>query len=433
MTSVVPPGILMPDLAQGTSPEINPWTMALTQLQGAARRLQLDPGIHARLANCQRELTVHFPVRMDDGSVQIFTGYRVQHSLARGPAKGGLRFSPAVSIDEVRALAMWMTWKSALVGLPYGGAKGGVICDPHQLSSNELEHLTRRFATELAILVSPDKDIPAPDVGTDSRVMAWFMDTYSMHVGHSEPGVVTGKPVSIGGSEGRADATGRGVAYCARWATDKLGMQLAGSSVVVQGFGNVGGVAARLLHEQGCKVVAVSDIAGGIYNPNGIDIRALRLYQQEHSSIEGFPGTSRVSNQELLELPCDVLVPAAIEGQITTSNAGRLRCKLIIEGANGPTTPDADRILAKRGITVFPDILCNSGGVIVSYFEWVQDLQNFFWAEDEVNERLRRIMGKAFEAVWERTQIAQVSLRDAALDVAVSRVAEALTARGLYP
>jgi glutamate dehydrogenase (NAD(P)+) len=407
--------------------------MALTQLDGAARRLQIDPAIHARLANCQRELTVHFPVRMDDGTVRIFTGYRVQHSLARGPAKGGLRFSPAVSLDEVRALAMWMTWKCALVGLPYGGAKGGVICDPHQLSRSELEHLTRRLATELAVMVSPDKDIPAPDVGTDSQVMAWFMDTYSMHAGHSEPGVVTGKPVSIGGSEGRADATGRGVAFCTRWATERLGMPLAGSNVVVQGFGNVGGVAARLLHEQGCRVVAVSDIAGGIYNLKGIDIRALRLYRQEHGSIAGFPGTTTVSNGELLELPCDVLVPAAVEGQITAQNAGRLRCKLIAEGANGPTTPDADTILAERGITAIPDILSNAGGVIVSYFEWVQDLQNFFWAEDEVNERLRKIMGRAFDAVWERAQLASVSLREAALDVAVSRVAEALTVRGLYP
>jgi glutamate dehydrogenase (NAD(P)+) len=433
MTSVVPPGSAQPSGAQSSAPAINAWEMAQTQLDGAAKRLQIDPAIHARLAACQRELTVHFPVRMDDGTVRIFTGYRVQHSLARGPAKGGLRFSPAVGIDEVRALAMWMTWKCALVGLPYGGAKGGVICDPHTLSLGELEHLTRRFATELAILVSPDTDIPAPDVGTDSRVMAWFMDTYSMHVGHSAPGVVTGKPVSIGGSEGRADATGRGVAFCARWASEKMGMHLAGASVVVQGFGNVGSVAARLLHEQGCKVVAVSDIAGGIYNPQGIDVRALRLYYQEHGSIAGFPGTKKVSNEELLELPCDVLVPAAIEGQITTENAGRLRCKLLAEGANGPTTPDADAILKERGVTVVPDILCNSGGVIVSYFEWVQDLQNFFWAEDEVNERLRRIMQRAFDAVWERAQMAQVSLREAALDVAVARVAEALTARGLYP
>ena len=433
MTSVAPPGVSRREAAHGAAPQMNAWEMALTQLDGAARRLQLDPAIHARLGHCQRELTVHFPVRMDDGSVCIFTGYRIQHSLARGPAKGGLRFAPTVSVDEVRALAMWMTWKSALVGLPYGGAKGGVVCDPKQLSSSELEHLTRRFATELSILISPEKDIPAPDLGTDARIMAWFMDTYSMHVGHSEPGVVTGKPLAIGGSEGRADATGRGVAFCARWAAERLGMQLAGSSVVVQGFGNVGGVAARLLREQGCKVVAVSDVSGGIYNPKGIDVRALRLFSQEHGSIAGFPGTSAVTNRELLELPCDVLVPAAVEGQITAENAGRLRCKLIAEGANGPTTPEADKILAERGVTVVPDILCNSGGVIVSYFEWVQDLQNFFWAEDEVNERLRRIMQRAFEAVWERAEMADITLREAALDVAVSRVAEALTARGLYP
>lgn len=411
----------------------NPWQMALEQLAGAASRLQLDPAIHARLAVCQRELTVNFPVRMDDGAVRIFTGYRVQHSLARGPAKGGLRYSLGVSVDEVRALAMWMTWKSAVVGLPYGGAKGGVICNPRDLTAGELERLTRRFATELSVLVSPGKDIPAPDVGTDSRVMAWFMDTYSMHAGHSEPGVVTGKPVSIGGSEGRVEATGRGVMLCARWAMERRKMALAGSRVVIQGFGNVGGVAARLLHEMGCMIVGVSNVAGGIYNPDGIDIRALRLYEQEHGDIAGFPGTQSVSNSELLELPCDVLIPAAIEGQITGQNAGQLRCQLIVEAANGPTTPEADRILAARGIVVVPDILCNAGGVIVSYFEWVQDLQFFFWAEDEVNERLRKIMSRAFDTLWERASSHGVLLREAALDIAVTRVAEALSARGLYP
>ena len=407
--------------------------MALQQLDAAAKRLQLDPDIHARLATCQRELTVNFPVRMDDGSVRMFTGYRIQHSLARGPAKGGLRYSIHVSQDEVRALAMWMTWKCAVVGLPYGGAKGGVICDPKTLSERELEALTRRFASELAVLVSPQKDIPAPDIGTDSRVMAWFMDTYSMHVGNSVPGVVTGKPVSIGGSEGRVEATGRGVALCTRWAAEKLNLSLLDASVVVQGFGNVGSVAARLLHEYGTKVVAVSDVSGGVYNPGGIDVRALRLYYQEHGSISGFPGTQPVSNAELLELPCDVLVPAAIEGQITSQNASRLRCKVIAEGANGPTTPEADDVLRQRGIVVIPDILCNAGGVIVSYFEWVQDIQQFFWAEDEVNERLRRILGKAFTTVWEKAEISAQPMRDAALDLGIQRVAEALTVRGLYP
>jgi glutamate dehydrogenase (NAD(P)+) len=407
--------------------------MALSQLDASARRLQLDPYIHSRLRTCQRELTVHFPVRMDDGAIRMFTGYRVQHSLARGPAKGGLRYSPGVSLDEVRALAMWMTWKCALVGLPYGGAKGGVDCDPRTMSAGELERLTRRFATELSVLVSPDKDIPAPDIGTNPQIMAWFMDTYSMHQGHSEPGVVTGKPVSIGGSEGRLEATGRGVAFCVHWAAERLGLDLAGAKVVVQGFGNVGSVAARLLHELGAKVIAVSEAAGGIHNPNGIDIRSLRLYAQEHGSVAGFPGTTPVSNAELLELPCDVLVPAAVEGQITEANAGRLRCKLIAEGANGPTTPEADAILAERGITVIPDILCNAGGVVVSYFEWVQDLQFFFWAEDEVNDRLRRIMGRAFNALWERAEMTKLTLREAALDIAISRVAEALTVRGLYP
>ncbi|HEX2186097.1 MAG TPA: Glu/Leu/Phe/Val dehydrogenase [Chloroflexota bacterium] len=407
--------------------------MALRQLEGAAARLQLDPGIHARLGACQRELTVHFPVRMDDGTVRVFTGYRVQHSLARGPAKGGLRYAMAVSLDEVRALAMWMTWKCALFNLPYGGAKGGVICDPKALSPAELENLTRRFATELAIMVSPERDIPAPDVGTNPQIMAWFMDTYSMHRGHSEPGIVTGKPVAIGGSEGRVEATGRGVAYCTRLAAERLNLPIVGSRVVVQGFGNVGSVAARLLHELGCKVVAVSDYRGGVYNPAGLDLRALRLYVQEHGALSGFAGAEVVTNAELLELPCDILVPAAVEGQITAENAPRLRCKLVAEGANGPTTPDADLILAERGITVLPDIFCNAGGVIVSYFEWVQDLQQLFWAEDEVNERLRRIMGRSFGVLWERAEAAHLTLREAALELAVSRVAEALTVRGLYP
>ena len=431
MTSVAPPTPRA--TAAGDPPSPNPWEMALHQLDGAARRLQLDPGIHVRLAHCQRELTVNFPVKMDDGSIRIFTGYRFHHNLARGPVKGGLRYAPYVNVDEVRALAMWMTWKCAVVGLPYGGAKGGVICDPKQLSLGELERLTRRFASELAILISPEKDIPAPDVGTDARIMGWFMDTYSMDVGHSVPGVVTGKPVAIGGSEGRVEATGRGVALCTRWATERLHMHLEGCRVVVQGFGNVGSVAARILHESGAKVVAVSDVSGGIHNPDGIDIRALRLYQQEHGSIAGFQGTRPVDNAELLELECEVLVPAAVEGQIRADNAGRLRCKILAEGANGPTTPDADAILRERGITVIPDILCNAGGVIVSYFEWVQDLQQFFWAEDEVNERLRRILGRAFDVLWERAEVAEQPLRDAALDLAVQRVAEALTVRGLYP
>lgn len=432
MASVAPPRTA-PRPAAPAGPAPNPWEMALRQLNESAARLKIDPAIHQRLSTCQRELTVHFPVRMDDGTVRIFTGYRVQHSLARGPAKGGLRYASTVSLDEVRALAMWMTWKCALVGLPFGGAKGGVVCDPKQLSAGELERLTRRFATELSVLMSPDKDIPAPDIGTNAQVMAWFMDTYSMHVGHSEPGVVTGKPVSIGGSEGRAEATGRGVAYCTRWAAERLGLSLAGASVVVQGYGNVGSIAARQLHDLGCKVVAVSEVSGGIYNPAGIDQRALRLYHQEHGTVAGFPGTQAITNQELLELPCDVLIPAAVEGQITAQNAPRLRCKLIAEGANGPTTPDADEILAQRGIVVVPDILCNAGGVIVSYFEWVQDLQNFFWTEDEVNDRLRRLMGRAFEEVWERAETARTTLRAAALDTAIARVAEALTVRGLYP
>ncbi len=433
MSSVAPAGATSAPTLSASGPAPNPWAMALRQLDEAATRLQVDPGVRARLSACQRELTVNFPVRMDDGSLRVFTGYRVQHNLARGPAKGGLRYAQHVSLDEVRALAMWMTWKCALVGLPYGGAKGGVICDPRALTPGELERLTRRFATELAVLVSPEKDIPAPDIGTDGQVMAWFMDTYSMHRGYSQPGVVTGKPVSIGGSEGRLEATGRGVAFCARQAAERRHIPLAGGAVVIQGFGNVGGVAARLLNEIGSRIIAVGDAQGGVYDPDGLDVRALRLYAQEHGGVAGFPSATPISNADLLELECDVLVPAAIEGQITAANAGRLRCKLIAEGANGPTTPDADLILAQRGITVVPDILCNAGGVIVSYFEWVQDLQQLFWAEDEVNVRLRRIMGRSFDAMWERAEASQQTLRQAALDIAVARVAEAINVRGLYP
>ena len=411
----------------------NIWAVAQQQFDQAAEKLDLDPGLRRVLRVPKRELTVHFPVTMDDGHVEVFTGYRVQHNLSRGPAKGGIRYHQDVTLDEVRALAMWMTWKCAVVNIPYGGGKGGVIVDPKQLSKRELEGLTRRFTTEISPLIGPDRDIPAPDVNTNAQTMAWIMDTYSMHNGYTISGVVTGKPVAIGGSEGRVEATGRGVALCTRWATERLHMHLDQCRVVVQGFGNVGSVAARILHESGATIVALSDVSGGIYNPSGIDVRAMRLYQQEHGSIAGFPGTTAVSNADLLELECEVLVPAAVEGQIREDNAGRLRCKILAEGANGPTTPAADAILRERGITVIPDILCNAGGVIVSYFEWVQDLQQFFWAEDEVNERLRRILGRAFDELWDRAEVAEQPLRDAAMDVAVQRVAEALTVRGLYP
>nr|BBH93483.1 glutamate dehydrogenase [Thermogemmatispora argillosa] len=412
---------------------LNPYEVAVAQFDEAAEMLGLSQAMRAILRKPKRELIVNFPVRMDNGDVQMFTGYRVQHNINRGPAKGGIRFSPDVSLDEVRALAMWMTWKCAVVGIPFGGAKGGVVCDPHKLSRSELERLTRRYATEISILIGPNSDIPAPDMNTNPQIMAWIMDTYSMHRGYSVPEVVTGKPLSIGGSEGRLEATARGVQVVTREALLSLGMQLEGARVVIQGFGNVGGNSARLLQSLGCKIVGLSDISGGVYNPNGIDVmRALR-YSQEHGGLRGLPDSEQVTNQELLELPCDVLIPAALENQLTAQNAPRVKARLIIEAANGPTTPEADRIFQDRGITVVPDILANAGGVTVSYFEWVQDLQRFFWSEDEINQRLERIMVRSFQAVKERAERQRTSLRMGAYLLAVARVAEATEARGIYP
>jgi len=419
-----------PGMAQG---QVNPYDMALQQFDHVVDLLKLDPGVADILRHPQRELIVHFPVRMDDGSVRVFTGFRVHHNIARGPAKGGLRFDKAVNIDEVRALAMWMTWKCAVVGIPFGGAKGGVICDPKSLSMPELERLTRRFATEISVLMSPDRDIPAPDVNTNAQVMAWIMDTYSMHAGHSVAAVVTGKPLAVGGSEGRADATGRGVLYTIQEAVRRAGKSLDGMTAVVQGFGNVGSVSARLLIESGAKVVAISDSKGGVYNPNGLDIKNLMRHKQEQGTLEGFRDSERVTNEELLELPCDVLVPAAYENQITALNAPRIKAHWIAEGANGPTTPDADAILHDRGAVVLPDILCNAGGVTVSYFEWVQDLQEFFWDETEINGKLQRIMVKAFDSIETAQDHHRCDMRTAAYIVGVSRVAEAIQTRGIYP
>jgi glutamate dehydrogenase (NAD(P)+) len=370
---------------------------------------------------------------MDDGSVQIFTGYRVHHSSVLGPTKGGIRYAPQVDLDEVRALAMWMTWKCALMHLPYGGAKGGVAVDPLTLSRGELERLTRRYATEIAVLMGPQRDIPAPDVGTNDQIMAWIMDTYSMHAGHSIPAVVTGKPVSIGGSAGRREATGRGVMITAREAARRWELPFAGARVVVQGFGNVGSVAASLLHDQGCRIIAVSDIYGGVVNPDGLDPRAILQYVHDTGRVPGFRGGEAIGNETLLELPCDILVPAAIEGQITGANASRIQTKLIVEGANGPTTPDADEILTARGVLVVPDILANAGGVIVSYFEWVQDLSSLFWSEEEINARLEPIMMGAFDRVAAAAREREVDLRTAAMVTAVQRVADALMTRGIYP
>ena len=413
---------------------VNPYDVAVAQFDEAAELLGLSQAMRAILRKPKRELIVNFPVRMDNGDVEMFTGYRVQHNINRGPAKGGIRFSPEVSLDEVRALAMWMTWKCAVVGIPFGGAKGGVICDPHQMSRSELERLTRRYATEISILIGPDSDIPAPDMNTNPQIMGWIMDTYSMHQGYSVPAVITGKPLAIGGSEGRLEATARGVLVVTREAMKDLGMIPGECSVVIQGFGNVGSISARLLHDElNCKIVAISDISGGVYNANGIDVHRALRYSKEHSSLRGLPDTEPVTNTQLLELPCDVLIPAALENQLTARNATRIKARLIIEAANGPTTPEADRIFNDRGLTVVPDILANAGGVTVSYFEWVQDLQRFFWAEREINSQLESIMVRSYEAVRRKAEEQDSNLRMGAYLLAVARVAEATEIRGVYP
>ncbi len=406
---------------------------ALAQFDRAADHLDLAPETRAILRVPKREWTVNFPVSMDDGHVEVFTGYRVQHNMARGPAKGGIRFHPATDLDEVRALAMWMTWKCALVNVPFGGAKGGVTVDPRKLSQNELQHVTRRFATELQGVIGPEIDIPAPDVGTNAQTMAWIMDTVSMHAGYTVPGVVTGKPVGLGGSEGRADATGRGVMFTAQRALREAGMDMNGATVAVQGFGNVGEAAARLIHEQGGKLVAITDVGGGVANPNGLDPAALKLRLSEHGTIAGAPGTEPIDNAGLLSADVDLLVLAALEGQITANNADAVRARVIAEGANGPVTPDADPILADRGIVSVPDILCNSGGVIVSYFEWVQNLQSFAWPADQVAERLRQVINGAYDEVSAMRQRDGIDARLAAQAIAVARVAEATQIRGRYP
>ena len=407
---------------------------ALHQLAGAVQQLGLDDGLHALLATPRRSLTVAVPLRRDDGTLQVLQGYRVQHNLSRGPAKGGIRFHPATDLDEVRALAMWMTWKCALIGIPYGGAKGGVAVDPRLLSRNELERVTRRYASEILPIIGPEKDIPAPDVGTDEQTMAWIMDTYSIHQGYTVTGVVTGKPVSLGGSEGRSGATSRGLLYAAFCALKERGVDPRSVSVAVQGFGKVGGLAAQYLHDAGCKVVAVSDVKGGIYNAKGLNPAALiRHLRTGAESVVGYPGTDAITNEELIELDVDLLLPAALEGVIHEGNADRVRARFVVEGANGPTTPDGDAILEARGVTVVPDILANSGGVAVSYFEWVQDLQAYFWSEDEVNDRLKAIMEKAYAQVSALALERGVSLRTAAQMIGVGRVAEAHQTRGLYP
>ncbi len=414
-------------------PVTNPLDTAIAQFEAAADRLNLDSGLRLMLGVCKRELTTNFPVQMDDGSTKVFTGYRVQHNLARGPAKGGIRYHPAVSLDEVRALAMLMTWKSAVVNLPYGGAKGGVMVDPKALSLAELENLTRRYATEISILIGPSQDIPAPDMGTDERIMAWIMDTISMHRGYTEAGVVTGKPISVGGTVGRKGATGRGILYLIRELSREHRIPLDGATVAVQGFGNVGGVAATLLADEGARIVGLSDSSGCLYNGKGLDVQTLWRRKREGASLSDMGGGDRLNGEELLSLPVDFLVPAALAGQITAQTARHVRAKLIVEGANGPTTPEGDAVLAEKQVVVVPDILANTGGVIVSYFEWVQDLQFFFWEEDEVRERLHKAITRAYREVCALAEKESVSLREAAMLLAVSRVEEATRVRGIYP
>jgi glutamate dehydrogenase (NAD(P)+) len=415
------------------TPAISAWQVAQRQFDLAADKLNLDPGLRRVLREPRRELTVHFPVKMDDGSVQVFTGYRVQHNLGRGPAKGGIRYHQDVTLDEIKALAMWMTWKCAVVAIPYGGGKGGVVVDPKKLSRRELESLTRRFATEIEVLIGPERDIPAPDVNTNAQTMAWIMDTYSMHVGHTVPGVVTGKPISLGGSEGRTEATARGTIYCIDEAAHHLGMDIDRCRVAIQGFGNAGSIAAALIGRLGASVIAVSDSTGGIHSPGGLDIGRVSSWKAEHGTVAGFPGARAITNRELLEIDCDILIPAALENVITASNADRIRASIIAEAANGPTTPDADEIINQRGIFMIPDILCNAGGVTVSYFEWVQDLNRDHWPEDTVNAKLKEIMVRAFDETHALAKREVVDMRMAAYLLAVERVASATALRGLYP
>ncbi|MDP6403452.1 MAG: Glu/Leu/Phe/Val dehydrogenase [SAR202 cluster bacterium] len=409
------------------------YDMAVRQLDGAAERLGIEDGIHQILTKPKRELTVHFPVRMDNGDVQVFTGHRIQHNMARGPGKGSIRYHPDVTLEEVKALAMWMTWKCAVTGIPYGGAKGGVNCQPKTMSEKELEAVTRRYATEISIIIGPDRDIPAPDVNTDERIMAWIMDTMSMHRGFTVPGIVTGKPFSVGGTLGRTGATGRGVTIVAREAASKIGLSLTGARVIVQGYGKVGYAATRLLAEQGCVIVAVCDAAGAVYSEKGIDPEALKRFSESNGTMVGYGEADAMPRSDFLKTPCDILVPAAIESQITKHNAGDINARLIVEGANGPTTPEADPILRERGIMVVPDILANAGGVVVSYFEWVQDIQQYFWDIDEINQKMESILVNSFNDVYKRSQDQKIGMRDAAMDLAVGRVAEAIRSRGLYP
>jgi glutamate dehydrogenase (NAD(P)+) len=412
--------------------EKNPWLAAAARFDEAAMRLHLDDGMRKVLRTTAKEITVNIPVQLDDGRIEVFTGYRVQHSLARGPAKGGVGVAPVVSRVEVRALASWMTWKCAVVNIPFGGGKGGVICDPNLMSDAELEKLTRRYTAEIIDFIGPERDVPAPDVNTNEKIMAWMMDTYSMHARHTVTAVVTGKPTSLGGSRGRPEATGRGCMIVSLKALKRMGLKPEDTRVVIQGFGNVGGMAARLMSARGFRIVAIVEYDGAVYNPKGIDVAALAAHRKETGSITGFAGGEGMDKKEAMLLDCDVLLPAATENVITSENAGKLRCKILCEGANGPTTPVADTILAEKGVFVIPDILANAGGVTVSYFEWVQDRQGYFWNEQLVNERLEEIMTESFDAVVEYADKHAVNNRIAAYMLALDRVAFAIKLRGIY-
>ncbi len=418
---------------QVASEEPTVFAMATQQFNAAADKLGLNDGLRDVLGSCKREFTVNFPVKLDSGDIQVFTGHRVHHNVTRGPAKGGIRYHPNVTLDEVKALAMWMTWKCAVTNIPFGGGKGGVTCNPKSMSQGELERLTRRYATEISPLIGTVSDIPAPDVNTNGQTMAWIMDTISMHRGYTEPGIVTGKPISIGGTLGRTEATGRGVMLTAQEAAKHLGLSFEGARVVVQGYGNVGYWGAYLLQQLGCKVIAASDTRGAIYAEQGLDTEELLAHKTDSGSVAGFPGSDSITDAELLELPCEILVPAALEQQITGENAPKINTKIIVEGANGPTTPEADAIFYDRDIMVVPDILANAGGVVVSYFEWVQDIQRLFWEKDDVNERLESVMTRSFDQVLAASQEHKTDLRTAALLVAVERVADAVKIRGIYP
>ncbi len=412
---------------------MNPFEMAVSQIDAVCDRLNVEDVYRLRLERCERELIVNFPVKMDDGTVKLFTGFRIQHNDTRGPTKGGIRYHPDVTLDETRALAVWMTLKAAVANIPYGGAKGAVICNPKLMSQTELERLTRRYAAEISILIGPESDIPAPDVGTNPQIMAWIMDTYSMTKGYSIPAVVTGKPIEIGGSKGRFEATGRGCMISANLAAKQKGISLEGATVAVQGFGNVGSTAAKVLATKGCRVIAVSDSKGGVYNPKGLDIQGLLDYKKQTGSVVAFNDAETVTNAELLALPCDILIPAAIECQITASNAAQVKARILVEGANGPTTPEADEILYHNGVLVIPDVLANTGGVIVSYFEWVQNIESFFWDEEEINSKLEKIMTNAFAEVLDISKAEKTDMRNAAHILAIRRLVSAMSIRGIYP